>query len=166
MCIRDSISFAPAELKPHDRAFPIVLTDFMLYNQSVGVDNDSSPLKKSITQLDRLLLAPDENSFSLRVTAINYQSPHEVRMRYRLEGFDTEWNRVLNNTITYSNLPYRTYRLIVEGLRGNGEPNGAVRTLEIRIRPPFYLSRFARICYILFALAVVICCLLYTSRCV
>ena len=49
------ISFAPAELKPHDRAFPIVLTDFMLYNQSVGVDNDSSPLKKSITQLDRLL---------------------------------------------------------------------------------------------------------------
>ena len=151
------ISFAPVELQPHDEASPIVLTDFMLYNQSVSVDSDSSPLKRSITQLDRLLLASDENSFSLRVTAINYQSPHEVRMRYRLEGFDTEWNRVLNNTITYSNLPYRTYRLVVEGLRGNGEPNGAVRTLEIRIRPPFYLSRFAQICYILFALAVVIC---------
>lgn len=149
------ISFVPEELKPHDKAFPIVLTDFMLYNQRVGVDNDSSPLKKSITQLDRLLLAPDENSFSLRVTAVNYQSPHQVRMRYRLEGFDTGWNRVLNNTITYSNLPYRTYRLVVEDLCSNGEPNGAVRTLEIRIRPPFYLSRFAQICYVLSVLAMI-----------
>ena len=43
------ISFAPAELQPHDEASPIVLTDFMLYNQSVSVDSDSSPLKRSIT---------------------------------------------------------------------------------------------------------------------
>ena len=77
-------------------------------------------------------------------------------MRYRLEGFDTEWNRVLNNTITYSNLPYRTYRLVVEGLSGNGEPNGAVAHARIRIRPPFYLSRFAQICYVLFVLAVIV----------
>ena len=150
------ISFDPAELKPHDGAFPIVLTDFLLYNRSIGVDSGSSPLKKSITQLDRLLLNPDENSFSLRVTAINYQSPHETHMRYRLEGFDTEWHRVLNHTISYSQLPYRSYRLLIEGLRDNGEPNGAVRTLEIRIRPPFYLSHFAQVCYVLLVLAAIV----------
>ena len=150
------VSFDPEKLKPDDGGYPIVLTDFILYNQSVGVERDASPLKRSIAQCERLLLAPDENSFSLRVAAINYQSPHEVRLRYRLEGFDTEWHRVSNNTISYSNLPYRTYRLVVEGLDSSGAPNGSSRSLEIRIRPPFYLSGVAYACYVLLALAAIV----------
>ena len=150
------VSFDPEKLKPDDGGYPIVLTDFILYNQSVGVERDASPLKRSIAQCERLLLAPDENSFSLRVAAINYQSPHEVRLRYRLEGFDTEWHRVSNNTISYSNLPYRTYRLVVEGLDSSGAPNGSSRSLEIRIRPPFYLSGVAYACYVLLGLAAIV----------
>jgi len=154
------ISFDPGELKPHDLRSPIVLTDLKLFNESVKVGDSDSLLKKSITQLDRIELAPDENTFSLRVAAINYRSPHEVRMRYRLEGFDTDWHLVHNNTISYSNLPYRTYRLEVEGLDSSGAPNHVGRTLEIRIRPPFYLSRVAYACYALLVLGAII--LLYT----
>lgn len=152
-CSIGFISFDPMELKPDDALFPIVLTDFMLYNKSIEVGGAGSPLTKSITLLDRLELAPDENSFSVRVAAIDYQSPHEARMRYRLEGFDSDWHTLRNHTISYSNLPYRSYRLVIEGLRSNGEPNGGGRTLDIRIRPPFYLSHFAQVCYVLFAFA-------------
>ncbi|MCM1151000.1 MAG: response regulator [Alistipes sp.] len=154
-CSIGFISFDPREMKPDDAMFPIVPTDFMLYNRSIGVGEGDSPLTKSISLLDRLDLAPDENSFSLRVAAIDYQSPHEARMRYRLEGFDSHWHALRGHTISYSNLPYRSYRLVIEGLRSNGEPNGSLRTLDIRIRPPFYLSPVAQICYVLFAIAAV-----------
>ncbi|MDE5636951.1 MAG: response regulator [Alistipes sp.] len=153
------VSFDPAELNPCDGVFPVVLTDFTLYDEGF-VAGDDSPLTKSITLLDSVELAPDENTFSLRVVAINYQSPHETMLRYRLEGFDSSWHRVVNNTISYSNLPYRTYRLVVEGLRADGEPNGAVRTLEIRIRPPFYCSGVAYALYAVLFLAAIL--LLYT----
>lgn len=134
------ISFDPAKLKPYNGRFPIVLTDFMPYNKSIGAGSDSLQAPKSITHLDRIDLAPDENSFSVRVAAISYRSPNAAHMRYKLEGFDSEWHRVSNNTISYSNLPFRSYRLVVEGLDSKGAPNGIARSLEIRIRPPFYLS--------------------------
>lgn len=153
------VSFDPRELHPQDGVFPIVLTDFSLHNDSAGGEGDS-PLAKSITLLDGVELAPDENTFSLRVVAINYQSPHETMLRYRLEGFDSSWHRVANNTISCSNLPYRSYRLVVEGLRTDGEPNGAVRTLDIRIRPPFYRSGVAYALYAVLLLAAIL--LLYT----
>ena len=154
------VSFDPARLKPDNGEFPIVLTDFTLYNKASGAESDSLQFDKSITCLDRIELAPNENSFSLRVAAISYRSPHTALMRYRLEGFDTKWHRVANNTISYSNLPHRTYRLVVEGLNRNGEHNGFSRSLVIRIRPPFYLSGIAYAGYALIALAAILA--LYT----
>ena len=150
------ISFDPAKLKPYNGRFPIVLTDFMPYNKSIGAGSDSPQAPKSITHLDRIDLAPDENSFSVRVAAISYRSPNAAHMRYKLEGFDSEWHRVSNNTISYSNLPFRSYRLVVEGLDSKGAPNGIARSLEIRIRPPFYLSRIAYACYAALALTAVV----------
>ena len=154
------VSFDPARLKPDNGEFPIVLTDFTLYNKASGTESDSLQFDKSITCLDRIELAPNENSFSLRVAAISYRSPHTALMRYRLEGFDTKWHRVANNTISYSNLPHRTYKLVVEGLNRNGEHNGFSRSLVIRIRPPFYLSGIAYAGYALIALAAILA--LYT----
>lgn len=150
------ISFDPAKLKPYNGRFPIVLTDFMPYNKSIGAGSDSPQAPKSITHLDRIDLAPDENSFSVRVAAISYRSPNAAHMRYKLEGFDSEWHRVSNNTIFYSNLPFRSYRLVVEGLDSKGAPNGIARSLEIRIRPPFYLSGIAYACYAALALTAVV----------
>ena len=150
------ISFDPAKLEPYNGRFPIVLTDFMPYNKSIGAGSDSLQAPKSITHLNRIDLAPDENSFSVRVAAISYRSPNAAHMRYKLEGFDSEWHRVSNNTISYSNLPFRSYRLVVEGLDSKGAPNGIARSLEIRIRPPFYLSGIAYACYAALALTTVV----------
>lgn len=150
------ISFDPAKLEPYNGRFPIVLTDFMPYNKSIGAGSNSLQAPKSITHLDRIDLAPDENSFSVRVAAISYRSPNAAHMRYKLEGFDSEWHRVSNNTISYSNLPFRSYRLVVEGLDSKGAPNGIARSLEIRIRPPFYLSGIAYACYAALALTTVV----------
>lgn len=154
------VAFDPSELKPDDRAFPIRFTAFMLHNARMDAGADYSPLPRSITLLDRIELDPDENSFTLQVTALTYRSPHEARMRYRLEGLDTRWHDVRNNTITCSNLPYRTLRLVVQGVRSDGEPSGAERVLTIRIRPPLYRSTAAYVFYLLLLLGMIV--LLYT----
>ena len=71
---------------------------------------------------------------------------------YRLEGYDSEWHTAGKGPITYSNLPYGTYMLRVKGANSDGVWNPDVRTLGIRILPPFYLSVWAYLIYILLIL--------------
>lgn len=162
-CVKGFVSFDPRELKPADDIFPIVMTQLRLYDREVGVGDDS-PLRRSITFSDGIELAPDENSFAIKVATLNYRTPHHSGMRYRLEGFDTEWHKVYNNTISYSNLPYGTYRLVVQGVGGDGSPTGAERAMNIRVRPPFYLTFVAKLFYVLCALALLIAARSYFLR--
>lgn len=162
-CIKGFISFDPAELNPSDRTFPIVLTSLRLYDREIGV-GEGSPLMRSIALSESMELAPDENSFSIGVAMLNYQTPHQSNMRYRLEGFDDDWHTVHNNTISYSNLPYDTYRLVVQGVRSDGSPTGAERVLSFRIRPPLYLTLGAKLFYILCSVVLLIFARIYFLR--
>lgn len=162
-CIKGFISFDPKELKPSDNVFPIVATSLRLYDREVGV-GQGSPLTRSITLSDGIELAPDENSFSIKVATLNYQTPHQSNMRYRLEEFDSDWHKVYNNTISYSNLPYGSYRLVVQGIGSDGNPTGSELALALRLRPPFYLTLTAKLFYALCSLALLIAARIYFLR--
>lgn len=116
------------------------------------VGEKGSPLKQSITLSNHIELQSNQNSFSFRIAAISYQSPSMNTLLYRLEGYDSEWHTAGKGPITYSNLPYGTYMLRVKGANSDGVWNPDVRTLGIRILPPFYLSVWAYLIYILLIL--------------
>ena len=83
---------------------------------------------------------------------------------YKLEGYDSEWYSVGKNLITYSNLPYGTYVLKVKAANSDGIWNPDVRTLKIRILPPFYLSVWAYIIYVILILGALFATFFYFRK--
>lgn len=151
--INGFIVFDPETFVENTFLPPVVITDFYLFNKRLSVDSPASPLEKSITYSNEIELDANQNSFSLQVAALSYQAPEMNRLEYKLEGFDREWYTVgRNSMINYSNLPYGSYTLRIKGSNSDGKWNEKERVLDIRIRPPFYLSTWAYIIYVVLAL--------------
>lgn len=151
--INGFIGFNPATFVENKIIPPVVITDFFLFNKRLPVNRDDSPLKKNITYSEDIELDADQNSFSFHVAALSYQAPEMNQLVYKLDGFDQEWYTVGRNTlINYSNLPYGTYQFRLKGSNSDGKWNEGERILKIHICPPFYLSTWAYILYLLLLL--------------
>lgn len=162
--INGFISFDPSTFVANDYVPPVVITDFMLFNKRVTVGDEGSPLKQSITLSDEIVLKPDQNSFSFRVAALAYYAPEMNTLMYKLEGYDSEWRVAGNTPITYAHLPFDTYRLMVKGANSDGLWNPEIRSLKIRVLPPFYLSTAACVIYVLLLLGLICFVLFYFRR--
>lgn len=135
-----------------------MITDFLLFGKEVYAGDPSSPLKKSINFLDELVLQPNQNSFSFRVAALDFQAPRMNRIMCKLDGFDEEWLPVGESpVVTYSNLWYGDYTFRVKAANSDGVWNEKEVALIVRILPPFYLTIWAYCVYVL----LIIGCSLY-----
>lgn len=154
--INGLIIFDPETFVPNDYMPPVVITDFYLLNKRVDVsESGGSPLKQNIVYSDYIELDAKQNSFSFRCAALSYQAPEMNTLECKLEGFDHDWYRVGNSSrINYSNLPYGNYTLRIRGANSDGMFNPKERLLQVYIRPPFYLSMWAYVVYVSFALLI------------
>jgi signal transduction histidine kinase/DNA-binding response OmpR family regulator len=108
--------------------------------------------------LDELVLQPDQNSFSFRVAALDFQAPRMNQIMYKLDGFDDEWLPVGESpVVSYSNLWYGNYTFRVKASNSDGVWNENEVSLIVRILPPFYLTIWAYCVYVL----LIIGCSLY-----
>ena len=153
------IAFNPKNFSENKFLPSIVITDFFLFGKEVYAGEPGSPLEKSITFSDQLVLQSNQNSFSFRVAALDFQAPKTSRIMYKLEGFDTDWLTVGESPIvTYSNLRYGDYTFRVKVANSDGVWSDDEVVLEVHILPPFYLSIWAYCAYAL----LIIGCSLYT----
>ena len=113
------------------------------------MDDPELPLlEKSITDTKELVIPPSISTFSLGVTEINYSPSMNRTWWYRLDDWDRMWMPLsLPDRITYSNLPYGSYRLRVRESGDDGAED--LITLRIVIRPPFWRSGWAWMIYLL-----------------
>ncbi len=123
--------------------------------QIPGTDN--AALKENIDFLHQITLAHNQRNFSLLVVLLSYVSPQNHQVQYMLEGVDRQWRQLdeNENNITYANLPYGNYVLQIRANADQDNEDFVTRSLQIYVKPPFYLSAFAKIFYILLALALV-----------
>lgn len=153
------IAFNPKNFSENKFLPSIVITDFFLFGKEIYAGEPGSPLEKSITFSEQLVLQSNQNSFSFRVAALDFQAPKTSRIMYKLEGFDTDWLTVGESPIvTYSNLRYGDYTFRVKVSNSDGVWSDDEVSLEVHILPPFYLSIWA---YCVYAL-LIIGCSLYT----
>src|SRR4030095_11234472 len=131
----------------HDNPYvpPVVLTSFTIFNEPVPIGADSV-LKRAIPYAESLTLSYESNVFSLEFAALSYANSHKNRYRYRLEGFDPDWNEVgsKHRLATYTNLSPREYVFRVQGSNSDGVWNEAGAALSILITPPWYRTNAFR----------------------
>ncbi len=127
-----------------------VITDFMLFNKKMYAGAPGSPLKKSITYTDKVELDAGQNSFSLRIAALGSEISQRNPMRYKLENFDKDWITAgKSQLVTYSNLKSGHYTFRVKASDSDGIWSPGECRLHISVRPPFYLSAWAWVAYVL-----------------
>lgn len=159
------VAFNPKNFSENKSLPFIVITDFLLFGKEVYVGEPGSPLEKSITFSDELVLQSNQNSFSFRVAALDFQAPRMSKIMYKLDGFDADWLTVGESPIvTYSNLRYGNYTFRVKVSNSDGVWNEEGISLKVHILPPFYFSIWAYFVYVLLIVGCSVYTFLYFKR--
>ncbi|NUN70346.1 MAG: histidine kinase [Bacteroidetes bacterium] len=146
--------FYPDSIRDNPHLPPIVLTDFQIFNRSVGVGGDS-PLQRSISSAREIVLSHDQNVFSFEFAALHFSSPPSNSYAYIMEGFDKEWTMAgPRRFVTYTNLDPGRYTFRVTGSNNDGIWNTAGTSIDIIITPPFWKTWWFITLVVLFLLSV------------
>ena len=159
---QDGINVVPRHHQHEKQAESHALfTGLILFDHPLAVGEEYNGrviLKEALQESKRLVLKYSENAFTIQLAASSFVYPSRKQYLYRLVGFNDQWLRTSSwrSDITYTNLSPGTYRLQVQVLDRYGKPYSEISELEIVIRPPFYLTIWAILAYILLG-----CALLY-----
>ena len=141
---------------------PLILTALyvnnQLYQSGAGQALDAVQSAQSIRYSQRINLDYDQNNLAFELSDLPYSLEEKSKLLYRLEGVDREWNLLKPNTnrITYNNLNYGDYRLIVSKLDAHGKPSEKTYALDIHIIPPWYYTPWAKVVYVLLCLVLIL----------
>jgi signal transduction histidine kinase len=123
-----------------------LITDFQLARKPVLIGVDSV-LQKSILETENLTLSYLDRVLSFEFGVLNYRASHQNLYKYRLEGFEKEWNET-NSTrrfATYTNLNPGDYVFWVIGSNNDGIWNEAGASIRITVTPPWWETMWFRI---------------------
>lgn len=145
--------FDPGAFTGGAEHFPLVLTDFRLFNRPVTIGEKESPLQRSITYTQDMRLRHDHAMFSFTFAVLNHRVAAETRYFYRMDGFDAQWHQVDGaNMATYTNLSPGHYQFQVRSADRDGNWNPHRAQVGVTILPPPWRSNWAYALYGLLAL--------------
>ncbi|GAA4821875.1 ligand-binding sensor domain-containing protein [Algivirga pacifica] len=126
--------------EPQGNVTPEVqLTKLKVFNQEVGIGGEETTLPRQLTQMEKIVLKPEEKAFSITYSAMNYLYNDKMRYAYRLKGFDKQWNYVGNQrTASYTNLAPGTYTLEVKATIDTRNWPDKVKTIRVVVEPFFW----------------------------
>ncbi len=122
---------------------PIALTEMLLFNKPVSVGGDLLPA--GIWAADQVVLGPEDYVFAFEFAALSYQAPTRNSYRYKMEGFDPDWNHVDSKRrfASYSNLPAGEYLFRVIGSNNDGIWNEQGVSLKVIVTQPLWQKLLA-----------------------
>ena len=133
---------------------PIILKDLRIGNKSI-TPADSIFIDADISVAKTINLDYKQN-FSLGYAALNYTNPKQIHYRHRLVGMQPDWNETgLNNFASYTNLSPGNYLFEVQASSDGINWSPVTTSIAIHVKPPFYLTIYAYIFYLLTPLAIV-----------
>ncbi len=142
--------FNPLTIKTHKRKVDVIISNFIVGNTSVYPAMESGFY--TITNLpvyntDHFELSHDDNSFSLQLSTLTYNSVEQISYAYSING--EAWHTIQpgQNEISFSHLSPGTYRFQVKAV-SNGQES-SIKKFTITIHPAWYASTWARLVYLL-----------------
>lgn len=137
------------------KAAPIILKDLRIGNRSI-TSADSGLIDADISVAKTIRLDYKQN-FSLGFAALDYTNPKQIHYRHRLSGMQSEWNETgTNNVASYTNLSPGNYVFEVQASPDGMNWNGPTTSVGVVVEPPFYLTIYAYMFYILAPFAIVL----------
>jgi signal transduction histidine kinase/DNA-binding NarL/FixJ family response regulator len=120
----------------------VVITNFLLFNEPVSplVGGGRGGLRQAIWATEEITLSDQDYSFAFEFAALNYVAPERNRYKYKLEGFDQEWNQVNSRRryAAYTALPAGEYIFRVLGSNNHGVWNEEGASIKIKVAQPWW----------------------------
>ncbi|HRK28807.1 MAG TPA: ATP-binding protein [Chitinophagales bacterium] len=108
-------------------------------------------LPADIAYTQNITLQHDQNLLTIEFAALDFTNPNQNQYRYQLVGLNPNWVELNNkNTIQFANLKPGNYTFNVLGSNNDGTWAEQPATLHIRILPPWWLTNWAYLFYLLF----------------
>jgi len=150
--VKGMISFRPADFIRNSFVPPVYLTGFQLDNKELPIARKGSPLRKSISYSDKIVLDNRQSTFSIDFAALGYTAPEMTEYAYKMDGLDNGWTHLKTNRKAYfTGLAPGHYIFRVKAANSSGVWNEQEAVLAIEILPPWWASPWAYVGYILAA---------------
>lgn len=113
--------------------------------------------ERIIDHLDKVTLTPEERDIQIQFAALDYANPTTIEYHYRMQGLETEWNRVVgHHTASYTDLRPGKYRFEVYSTNSDGVKVDNLRSIEVIVTPRFRETPWALLLIVLAVMALVL----------
>ena len=131
--------FDPAKVQGNSYKPPVVLTDLKIFNKSVQINDQFGVLENSIAESRKISIPYEYNILTFDFAALNFIRPEKNRYKYKLLGFDKDWNETGSSpTATYTNLDPGKYTFSVIASNNDNLWNDKGLKIDVEILPPFW----------------------------
>jgi signal transduction histidine kinase/ligand-binding sensor domain-containing protein len=136
--------FDPSTLSENPHIPTVVLTDFLLFSQTVLPGPDSL-LELPIEATEKITLSHSQANLAFEFAALNFASPEKNLYAYKMEGVDPEWIYTSSQRrfAAYTNLDPGNYTFQVRASNNDGVWNNDGAALNLTILPPWWQTGWA-----------------------
>ena len=122
------------------------ITEFKYYDRHKTQPENAFNLPVS----GKIVLKNFQNTFSLSFNVLDYGLNDETEYAYLLKGLEDNWYNLGNEKqVTFRNIPHGNYEFKLKSRLRNQEWSNEITTLQITIKPPFWLTWWAKTLYFL-----------------
>ena len=144
--------FNPDYIRYNKMLPKVMFSNLSLFDEPVEVGrryDHNLILPEELDKVRKIVLDHKQNIFTVELATDNYILPSKTQYLYRLDELGDEWLSLAagTNRITFTNLSHGSYTLSVRAINSDGFQGKDVAQLSIIVRPPFWLSWWAYLCY-------------------
>ncbi len=143
------------------------LTNFEIFNKSVlDIAEREQIVPLALEATKKITLEHNQNSFTFSFSSFNYTGAKRHQYLYKLEGFDREWQvaKANRNEASYTNMSYGDYRFVVRCKNEDGVLNPNEMSIDLKINPPFWLTWYAILLYLIVGTLVLVGLIRYYQK--
>ncbi|MBN2523394.1 MAG: response regulator [Bacteroidales bacterium] len=133
------VLFHPDSIHDNPVPPPVVITDFDCIGSGDATTKKDNKVLPDMKENNTIHLSYRETDFIVKYAALNYLNTVENKYRYKLEGYESDWNEVGNQRFaTYTNIQPGEYTFMVMGSNNDNVWNKTPATVNIIIDPPWW----------------------------
>lgn len=111
---------------PQSQPPPVYIEEILLGNQTISSNQT-------------IEIQPNQQNLQINYTGIDFNKPEQVQFRYKLDGYDTEWQEVgIRRIAYYAYLPPGNYTFKVLATSSDGVTSLQEASLQIKVYAPFW----------------------------
>jgi signal transduction histidine kinase/DNA-binding response OmpR family regulator len=150
--INGMVSFYPEMIKTHKQHFNVKITNIVSNSLNVSPTNKEFKIENSASDIQKITLTNSQaQSLMIEYSGMNYQYGSNTYYAMYMEGLDEGWQYVgKQHQVRFSNLSAGNYTLKIKASsNGIDWDEQGIKLLKIKVLPPWWLSPWAYIFYLI-----------------